>query len=378
MKKVLFVATVVQKHINVFHLPYLKWFKENGYETHVCARNDFEIKSECTIPYCDEFHEIKFERSPIDIRNFKAYAELKKIINNNYYDIIHCHTPVGGALARLAGRKARKNNTKIIYTAHGFHFYNSAPIINWVLYYPIELFLSKYTDTLITINKEDYRRAKKSFKYTNIEYIPGVGIDIQNIKNTKINKEKYRNKLDIPNESFLIISVGELNDNKNHELVIKAIAKLKEPNLTYCLCGEGPLGEKLRVLAEELNVSEQIKFLGFRTDVNEILQASDLFVFPSFREGLSVALMEAMASKLPIVCSKIRGNVDLVIEGKGGYLLSPTDVDGFAKCIKRIIEDTELKSRLGQFNQDKIKEFDKSNVMEKMEQIYRLYLEEES
>ena len=191
-KKVLFTATVVKTHINVFHLPYLKWFKEQGYEVHVAAKNDF-VNEPCIIPNCDKFYDINFARFPFSKANIKAYKQLKKIITENNYDIIHCHTPVAGVLARLAARNCKK--TTVIYTAHGFHFFKGAPLLNWLIYYPVERFCARFTDKLITINKEDYERAQhfKLRKNGKVYYVSGVGIDIEKIRNTKVDvqpKEK--------------------------------------------------------------------------------------------------------------------------------------------------------------------------------------------
>lgn len=176
-KKVLFVATVVKTHINVFHLPYLKMLKEMGYKTYVAAKNDF-VNEPCVIPYCDNYIDIPFERNPLNKNNISAYRMLKKVIDKENFDIIHCHTPVGGALTRIAARKSRKKGTKVIYTAHGFHFYKGAPLKNWLMYYPAERFCSYFTDALITINKEDYALAQRKMKAQKIYYIPGVGIDL--------------------------------------------------------------------------------------------------------------------------------------------------------------------------------------------------------
>ena len=192
MKKVLFVATVVKTHIMEFHIPYLKMFKEMGWNTAVASRNDYENAEDCQIPFCDDYYNVPFERSPIKLSNLKAYKELKKLINNGDYDIIHCHTPVGAMLARLAARRARKRGTKVIYTAHGFHFYKGAPIINWLLYYPVERFLARYTDVLITINKEDYERAQK-FRAKKVCFVHGVGVDTSKFS-VGINKD-YRHAL---------------------------------------------------------------------------------------------------------------------------------------------------------------------------------------
>ncbi|HFU4350757.1 TPA: glycosyltransferase family 4 protein [Streptococcus suis] len=369
MKKVLFVATVVKLHIMVFHIPYLEWFKKNGYEVHVAARNDYDNKDECIIPFCDRFHDLPFERSPIRKNNLQVYKDLKNIIDTEQYEIIHCHTPMGGAIGRLAARSARKKGTKVIYTAHGFHFFKGAPLVNWLAYYPAERWLARYTDVLITINTEDYEIAKK-FKVNRIEYVPGVGIDTDKFKNIEVNRTEKRESLGVSEDDFMIISVGELNKNKNHQVIIRAIAKLRNEKIKYVLCGQGPLETELRELAKELDVENQVKFLGFRKDVPDLMKVADLFAFPSYREGLSLSLMEAMASGLPVVCSEIRGNTDLIEDGKGGYLVEPSDVEGSAKYIKELIENSRLKSELGGFNLEKIEHYSIENVLCEMEEIY--------
>ncbi len=369
MKKVLFVATVVKLHIMVFHIPYLEWFKKNGYEVHVAARNDYDNKDECIIPFCDRFHDLPFERSPIRKNNLQVYKDLKNIIDTEQYEIIHCHTPMGGAIGRLAARSARKKGTKVIYTAHGFHFFKGAPLVNWLAYYPAERWLARYTDVLITINTEDYEIAKK-FKVNRIEYVPGVGIDTDKFKNIEVNRTEKRESLGVSEDDFMIISVGELNKNKNHQVIIRAIAKLRNEKIKYVLCGQGPLETELRELAKELDVENQVKFLGFRKDVPDLMKVADLFAFPSYREGLSLSLMEAMASGLPVVCSEIRGNTDLIEDGKRGYLVEPSDVEGSAKYIKELIENSRLKSELGGFNLEKIEHYSIENVLCEMEEIY--------
>lgn len=369
MKKVLFVATVVKSHIMVFHIPFLKWFKENGYETYVCARNDYEDKKECVIPYCDNFYDLPFERSPIKLNNFKTYRRLKQIIDSNHFDIIHCHTPMGGALTRLAARSQRRKHTTVIYTAHGFHFYKGAPIVNWLLYYPVERVLARFTDVLITINNEDYNRAQK-FKAKIIKYIPGVGIDVKRYKEVQPNKLEKLKEIGVPEDSFVALSVGELNSNKNQEVIIRAIAKLCNPNIYYILCGEGENEEYLKGLAKELGIEQQVLLLGFRNDIAEISKASDIFVFPSFREGLSLSLMEAMSSGLPVVCSKIRGNIDLIQDGKGGYLVDSSNIDGFRECIEKLIIDEDTRKMFGNFNQNYIGKFSIDNVKKQLVKVY--------
>ncbi|NDL68714.1 glycosyltransferase family 4 protein [Anaerotalea alkaliphila] len=371
MKKVLFVATVVKLHIMVFHIPYLEWFKKNGYEVHVAARNDYENKEECNVPFCDKLFDLPFERSPIKKNNFYVYKELKNIIDINEYEIIHCHTPMGGAIGRLAARSARKSGTKVIYTAHGFHFYKGAPLINWLIYYPVEKWLARYTDTLITINKEDYERAKSKFRAKRVLYIPGVGIDLEKFNTVELDRDLKRSELGLPKDALVVLSVGELNKNKNHEVIIRAIAKINNTNIHYIICGQGKLDEHLWNLSIELGLENQVHLLGFRKDIPEICMISELFAFPSYREGLSVALMEAMANGLPVVCSNIRGNSDLTESGKGGYLVEPDNVEGFAKHIKELIEDSRLRSELGRFNHKKIENYSIENVLKEMEKIYK-------
>ena len=351
----------------VFHLPYLRWFKQKGYETHVCARNDYDNAKDCLIPYCDKFFDIPIQRSPFKYRNIYAYFFLKKLIESNNYDIVHCHTPMGGVLTRLAAKKARRKGTKIIYTAHGFHFYRGAPLKNWLLFYPVEKYISRFTDVLITINKEDYYTAKR-FKTKKVVYIPGVGIDLHRFSDVATGRREKRKELGIGYSAFCILSVGELIKRKNHRIVIKALAMINNPNMVYIICGDGEFYNNLKQLATELKVD--VRFLGFRNDVPEICSAVDLFVLPSYHEGLPVALMEAMASGLPAICSNVRGNSDLIENGKGGFLVKADDANEFANGINKIYSDTNLGTIMGRRNYEAVKKYDLMIVKKQMEEIY--------
>lgn len=372
MKKVLFVATVVKTHIMEFHIPYLKMFKEMGWETAVAARNDYENPTDCVIPYCDAYYNIPFERNPLKPGNLKAYTKLKKVIDAGGYDIIHCHTPVGAMLTRLAAKQARKNGTKVFYTAHGFHFYKGAPAINWLLYYPVEKWLSRYTDVLITINKEDYERAK-TFKAGRVCYVPGVGIDLKKFATSdELHKEKRSwlcKEFDIPEDAMILLSVGEVNKNKNHRVVIEALGKLKRKDIYYVICGRGPLRDAYVSLAEQLNIGKQVILTGYRTDVADFYKAADVFVFPSFREGLPVSVMEAMASGLPIIATSIRGSSDIVKEAINGKLLKPDDVDGFANVIEAF-RNKELLNSIAKTNAQEAGKYDLNAVIKLYQEAY--------
>jgi len=340
MKKALFVATVVKTHIMTFHIPYLKMLKEMGFETAVAARNDYENPEDCVIPYCDNYYDIPFERSPLKTANLKAYKALKRIIDEGDYDIIHCHTPVGAMLTRLAALRARKRGTKVIYTAHGFHFYKGAPLINWLLYFPVEWFLARFTDALITINKEDYSRAQK-LAAKKVYYVPGVGIDTKKYAVSdevrQENRMVIRNEFGIPEDATVLLSVGELIPRKNHRVVIEAISQIDNDNLYYIICGRGPLMESLKELAHSLDISNRVILTGFRNDIADFFSASDVFIFPSLQEGLPVAVMEAMASGLPVVCSNIRGNTDLANDPR--YLFNPANTNDLKNALKTALDD---------------------------------------
>lgn len=360
-KNVLFTATVVKTHINVFHLPYLKWFKEQGYEVHVAAKNDF-INEPCIIPNCDKYYDVKFARFPFSKTNIKAYKQLKKLIQENNYDIIHCHTPVAGVLTRLAARKNK--NTTVIYTAHGFHFFKGAPLLNWLIYYPVERFCAIYTDKLITINKEDYGRAKefKLRKNGKVYYVPGVGIDLDKIENIKVDIKKKKAELGIQENTQVLLSVGELNKNKNHETVLQALSKLKDKNFIYLICGRGVLKEYLERKIQELHLENKAKLLGYRSDVIEILKISDLFIFPSKREGLPVSVIEAMVCKLPVIASNVRGNRDLIAKEN---LFKPNDIAVLTNLIEKRLEVIE-NDGLRKVSYTNLAQYSLKNVLNKM------------
>lgn len=366
MKKVLFVATVT-KHINIFHIPYLKWFKEQGYEVHVASSGDEKID------YCDKHYNLPFERFPIKKNNFKVYKELRKIINENNYEIIHCHTPVGGVLTRLAARKARKKGTKVIYTAHGFHFYKGAPILNWIIYYPIEKICAKWTDCLITITEEDYNFAKKKFKVKRIEHINGVGMNTKRFEKelSESEKENKRKDLNLKPNDIVFSYVAELNKNKNQVLLIEAIKNLKEKGLDakLLLVGEGILKETYKKYIEENKLEDNVKLLGKRTDINEILSITDIYLASSLREGLPVNVMEAMYKSLPIIATDNRGHRELVKNGENGFIVK--DENEIIESIQEIL-NKGLKRQFGEDGKEKSQKYELKRIIEKMEKIYMI------
>ena len=372
-KKVLFVATVVKTHMMQFHLPYLKMFQDMGWETAVASRNDYEDPADCVIPYCDTYYNIPFERMPWKTKNWTAYRMLKKIIDEGNYDLIHCHTPVGALIARLAALSARKKGTKVVYTAHGFHFYKGARLANWLLFFPAEWMLAPVTDVLITINKEDYHRAKRIMKAKRIEYVPGIGIDTGRFRADPETYREKRRELGFRQEDFLLLTVAEMTKNKNHITNLRALSLLKDmpeyANMHYLIVGRGEEWHALEHSAREMGIADHVHFLGYRTDAPDLYRCSDLFLFMSFREGLSVALMEAMGSGLPIVCSQIRGNTDLVENGVSGMFAENTP-EAVAEAILRLYRNPEKRASFGAAAAEKVTLFDNENVHRQVKEIY--------
>lgn len=373
MPKVLFVATVVKKHIMEFHLPFLKMFQEHGWQTAVAARNDYDNPADCQIPFCDDYYDIPFERNPFKAGNITAYKKLKKIIDTGHYDIIHCHTPVGAALACLAAREARKKGTKVIYTVHGFHFYKGAPLLNWLIFYPVERWLAHDTDVLITINQEDYQRAQ-NFKAGKVVYVPGVGIDLKKFHADVADKSAKRKELGLSADDFVLLSVGELIPRKNHQVVLRALGYLQKHgklgNIQYLICGQGTKMNELKELAKKMDIASHVHFLGYRRDIPDICSASDVFMFMSLQEGLPVALMEAMACGLPAVCTSIRGNTDLIENGVTGFLADNTP-EATAKAIQKMKSDPALRDSLAANALERIKQFDLMNILPTMKKVYK-------
>lgn len=351
-----------------FFTDFVKTLLNEGHVVDIATNEQLTFVPECYRDWNCTIYQIPCVRNPLNINNIRAIRKIRKIAKQ--YDIVHCHTPIAAACTRIACTSLRNKGLKVYYTAHGFHFYKGAPLLNWLLYYPIERLCSRYTDVLITINHEDYLLAKRRFKKTHTEYIPGVGIDIEKFKNTVTNKSLKRKELGVPEDAILLVSVGELNDNKNHQIIIKALAKLNVSNLHYVIAGRGNNQMYLAKMADELAVKQQVHLIGYRNDVAEIYKASDICCFPSIREGLGLAAIEAMACGLPVVAASNRGTKEFSQEGKTGFLVDYDDVSGFVKAINRLILDEELRRKMGEMGQSIVKSFDVSVVNQKMKKIY--------
>lgn len=379
MKKALMYAHVASM-IQLFNMDNIRILIRQGYHVDVACNMEegSSISDEKIAAMCEELEAMGCHvfRVPVP-RRLKAVRALwdslrmtKRLMDEQAYDLVHCHSPIGGVICRVANRLSKNyRHTKMLYTAHGFHFYKGAPRKNWLLYYPAERLCARFTDVLITINREDYALASRKFRVKKggqILYIPGVGVETQRFAGAVRDHDALCDRLEIPRDSILMLSVGELNDNKNHQLVVKALAALDE-RVHYVICGQGPNDKWLRPLAEKMGCAERVHLLGYCMDVSKIIVSCDLFVFPSLREGLSLALMEAMASALPAACSRIRGNVELIDEN-GGVFFDPRSVESCTAALKTLLQAD--RRAMGAYNAKKVQSFSKDTVNALMASIY--------
>lgn len=381
MKKALQLASVASM-IDQFNIPNIELLLHLGFFVDVVAdyTNPGNISHERTEELKEKLKamganpvDISIPRSlnPFAIR--RAYKQVSDLIKKEGYDLIHCHSPIGGAITRLAGRKARKNGTKIIYTAHGFHFFDGAPFRNWLLYYPVEKYLSRYTDVLITINKEDYHRAKTKLKAKETVYIPGIGIDVDKFKKNNCGLD-IRRELGVTKEDVLLLSVGELNNNKNHEVIVNAFVQMKRQgilpdDLFYIIIGIGKKEEELKKLIAKNGLGNKVRLIGYRSNIEDYYNATNILVFPSIREGLGLAGIEGMASGLPLIVSDNRGTRDFADE-KGSIVCKYNDIQSFADAILNLRNNPDRCLEMGRYNQDKSKAFDIVVVEREMKKLY--------
>lgn len=385
MKKALLV-THVSGFVPQFEMNNVRILQSMGYEVHYASNFDYpsygddNSRLEGTGIIC---HQVDFVRSPYSLKNFTVYCQMKKLMESEQFDLIHCHTPMGGVIARLAAHRTKTG--PVIYTAHGLHFYKGAPLKNWMFYYPMEWWLSRYTDQMILINQEDYKIVRRKFRAKSVDYIPGVGVDCMAFRQVQVNREEKRRELGIPDEKIVLLSVGELIPRKNHEVVLRALAELKKTadseektevgasSFIYVVCGHGELECTLKKLAEEFGIADQVIFAGYRNDIAQICKASDIFVFPSLQEGLPIALLEAMSCGMPVVCTAIRGNLDLIVPEKGGIFVETKEIKGYCDAIQKLSENRMLRLSMGRFNENHAEQFDRSHVIMAMKEIYHRY-----
>ncbi|MDQ8738348.1 glycosyltransferase family 4 protein [Paenibacillus sp. LHD-38] len=385
MRKVLILASVASM-IDQFNTSNILIFKQMNCEVHVVA--NFQFGSTTSKERVDEYkehlisigvivHDILIDRNAISLSNINAYKEIHKLIDEMQFDIIHCHSPIGGVIARLAARKARHNNTKVVYTAHGFHFFNGASKKNWIIYYSIEKWLSKFTDCLITINEEDYQVASKNFKAKDLKLVNGIGIDLKKYHPPTVDeKSLLRKKYGYQENDFILMYAGELSYRKHQDLLINTVHIIadKIPNIKLLLAGKGEYLSNYEELVDELGLKSKIEFLGYRQDINNFMMLSDVAVSASRQEGLPVNIMEAMAIGLPTIVTDCRGNRDLIKHEKNGFVVDINDSSSFAYYIEKLFNSEELRRLFSERNKNIIENYSVEKINIVTSQIYSNYL----
>lgn len=372
MNKLLYIATS-DIHLATFHKPYLKWLADNGVQVDIVVENRGNIKFEGVT---NTFY-LDFPRSITNKKLLSSYKSLKKIIDNGNYNIIHCHTPIPSMLTRLAARAARAKGTKVLYTAHGFHFYKGAPLSRWLMYYSVEYALSKFTDAIITINKEDYDYVNNKMLHRDSYHIKGIGVDSSRFM--YLNKEEKKNKrieLNLDPNQFILLYVAEFIPRKNHEFIIRAVQSLKKtiPNLQVLFAGKGELLDRMKALSKELKVNNVIQFLGFRTDVHLLSAIADIGISSSKHEGLGLGLTEEMFCKVPIIASYDRGHKEMVKQGVNGYMFQQGNSEEFIEYVNNLYQNEELRIKMGEKAFEKAQEFEIKNSLNAMITIYNKYI----
>ena len=367
--RVLFVATV-QSHIAQFHLKAIELFRQKGYEVHVAARDNLAEKNGLQIKNVDQVFDIPFQRSPFSPKNLSAYRQLKEVIQKGDYEIIHCNTPVGGILTRLAARKAKG---EVIYTAHGFHFYKGAPLKNWLIYYPMEKIMARFTDKLITINEEDFQLARRKFKCS-VYRIHGVGANSEKYGRIRVDELDAVTKRFNLEGKFVLLCTGELNQNKNQKTLIEAMKMVsrKIPNSILLLAGNGPAKDELEEQIRNNNLQAYVKLLGYVTDLEKYVHLADVIISASYREGLPLNIVEAMYCKKPVVASVNRGHKELIKDGIDGYLVPAADPAAFADKIVALAKDPALRSGFGQQGYIKAQRYMDTNVLQELKEVYEI------
>jgi len=369
-KKILFVASL-DTHLTSFHLPYINWFKDQNYEVHLAYRGS------SIIPNVDKIWKIPFERSPFSYSNYRVYKELRDILNNNYYELIHCHTPMASFVTRLAAIETRKKGTKVLYTVHGFHFFKDGPVKNWLLYFPLEKFMSRYTDAIITINREDFEILFKKKFYSKGKYqINGIGLDPKRLTIENGNFSEIRTEKGYSENDFIILYIAEFINRKNHRFVIESIPDLieKHSNIKFLFAGGGILKKEMEGLVEQMNLTKNVDFLGFTSEISKYIGIADIGISTSKQEGLGLGVAELMYNSKPVIVTQDRGHREMVIHKENGFIFEQNDAQSFIKYIEILYDNKDMRHKFGVNAKKTMEKFMIDKSLKKMIEIYNQYI----
>ena len=345
-----------------------------GYQVELCANFENgegpEIHNQKYVSECEKIgiktHSIPFARHSLT-GSLKCLPQLKDLLKREKYDIVHTHTETGGLLLRLA--LSAKARSKFVYNPHGMSFWKGSSLKSQLIYKPLERWICSGMDVNLGMNGEEMESLIMWNEGT-ASYVHGVGLNVTRMQNPKRSQVEVRTEFGLADGEQLIVSIGELDDNKNHITVIRALGSLGRKDFKYVVCGVGPNKEMLHSEASRLGLQDNVILAGYRSDIPDILSATDIFIFPSFHEGMPVSALEAMACGLPVIASKIRGNVDIVRDGDNGYLFEPSDVETLTQKISLLMDDEGLRITMGEKNKVLVQDFSLENVTYELKEVY--------
>ena len=366
MKKILYVTTV-SRTVNAFLVPHIMMLLDQGYLVDIACCVDQDV-NDILLNRGVEVYDLPFTRNPLDLRNLKAFKKLSKIQKENRYETVHVHTPIAALYGRLL--KLKYHTLKTVYTVHGFHFHQGGSLSGWLMYYPIEWVMAKFTDQLITINDEDFERGKRLGARATYK-VNGVGVTVSDYQLRDYEAKFNRYKYDLAKDDFVILMIAEVNKNKNHQQMIQAVELLKQRGKSVkVLCaGEGSLFDEVVAEVEKRGLSDSIHMLGYRTDIKELIGVSDIGILLSYREGLPRNIMELMACGKPVIGTNIRGIRDLVIDGETGFLVPVGDAVTTAECIEKLMSDAELVSVMGVRALEEVEKYNVESVIGELKKL---------
>lgn len=364
-----FYSAISQGHLYVFHRPVLSQLRERGYKVTAVANFSAGFRLE----EADEVLDLQFGRNPLSLQNLSALRKMIGLMRKNAFKIVHCHTPVASALTRIAALFSRRPRPIVIYTAHGFHFYPKAPLANWLLWFSMEWLLARITDVIVVINSWDERAAKRLLRAKRVCKIPGMGVDLERFTPSCDElRRAAREFLWLEDSELVILYVAEMIPRKNHAFIIRCLPEILSvfPETVVLFAGDGPLGDFHRRECERLGISENVRFLGFRSDVEILCHAADISISASRHEGLPIGLAEAMAGGLPIVASEDRGHRELVVHGENGFLFAQNDDSAFIGRVLELCADPGLRKRLGARGRDLVAQFSVTASLQALAHVY--------
>ena len=375
MKKALMLAPMGSVHRR-FNKANIEALKSLGYQIELVANFENgdgpEVHNQEYVAECTKngivTHSIPFARHSLT-GSLKCLPQVKELLKEGQYDIVHAHTETGGLILRMA--RGVKGKSRFFYTPHGMSFWKGSSLKSQLIYRPLERWICSGMDMNLGMNQEEVDMLRKWNSKT-AAYVHGIGLNLERFQREGRTRNDVRAEFGVKEEDMLIVSVGELDDNKNHATVIKALSFLESKNYKYVVCGVGPNKGKLNQMAADVGLGDKIILAGYRSDIPDILHAADMFVFPSFHEGLPVSALEAMACGLPLICSKIRGNVDIVKEGVNGFLFEPEDYLTLAIGMERLIIEQSLSKKFGEKNKEIVTGFSQNAVIEELKKLYTI------